>query len=65
MTPAHRILPYNDIWLDCVNNNLMSILISHHSSFEKLPLTFKTQYWKNSSTRPSPKTILKACFIKD
>ncbi|MEK3904825.1 MULTISPECIES: hypothetical protein [unclassified Paenibacillus] len=46
MTPTHRIVPYNDIWLDCVNNNLMSILISHHSSFEKLPLTFKTQYWK-------------------
>ncbi|MFD1906435.1 hypothetical protein ACFSQ7_24405 [Paenibacillus rhizoplanae] len=41
MTPTHRIFPYNDIWLDCVNNNLMSILISHNSSFEKLPLTFK------------------------
>lgn len=48
MTPTNQILPFNDIWLDCVNNNLMSILISHDTSFEKLPLTFKTQYWKKN-----------------
>ncbi|MEK4006760.1 hypothetical protein [Paenibacillus sp. FSL H3-0333] len=54
MTPTHRIFPYNDIWLDCVNNNLMAILISHHSSFEKLPLTFKTQYWKKIINQTFP-----------
>lgn len=32
----------------------MSILISHHSSFEKLPLTFKTQYWKKLINQTFP-----------
>lgn len=38
--------PYNDIWLDCITNNLMSILIAFDSRYRALPSTFKTEYWK-------------------
>jgi len=41
-----KLLPYNDLWLDCIKNNLMSILISHNNSLSTLPFTFKGEYWK-------------------
>jgi len=38
----------------------MSILISHDSSFEKLPLTFKTQYWKKIIDQKFPEDNLES-----
>ena len=48
------LLPYNELWLDCVKNNLLSILINHDKSFTSWPLTFKTQYWKKLFVQKFP-----------
>ncbi|MEK3795305.1 hypothetical protein MKX42_26510 [Paenibacillus sp. FSL R7-0204] len=46
MSQTSKLLPYNSLWLDCVKNNLMSILISYNDSLSTLPFAFKSQYWK-------------------
>lgn len=43
---VNQIVPYNDIWLDCVTNNLLSILISRDESFRILPLAMEVSYTK-------------------
>ncbi|WP_017690707.1 hypothetical protein [Paenibacillus sp. PAMC 26794] len=45
---SSNLEPYNGIWLDCFQNNLMSILISYDSNFEMLPATIKFEYWKKN-----------------
>lgn len=42
----NHIVPYNDIWLDCFSNNLISILISRNESFKLLPLAMEASYIK-------------------
>lgn len=59
-----NLKPYNEIWLDCIQNNLMSILISYDSIFELLPATMKFEYWKKKKSqqfdsRDTYKSLLK------
>lgn len=41
-----NIEPYNDIWLDCVSNNIMAMLLGVDESFRSLPLTLNVTYSK-------------------
>ncbi|MDN4080990.1 hypothetical protein QYF52_23955 [Paenibacillus polymyxa] len=42
-----KVKPYNDLWLDCVNNNLIGILTAHDPQFEGLPCFYKWAYTLN------------------
>ena len=46
MYVSTELRPYNDLWLDCIMNNLMAILIHHNPSLKSLPSTFKAEYRK-------------------
>lgn len=41
-----RIEPYNEMWLDCVHNNVMSLLIGANEGFRRIPLYLDVQYAK-------------------
>lgn len=46
---GEKLIPYNLLWLDCIQNNLLSILIGYDKSFSNLPFTFSAEYWKKIS----------------
>ncbi|WP_239617705.1 hypothetical protein [Cohnella mopanensis] len=41
-----KIQPYNDIWLDCINNNLVAMLIAEEESFKRITLYLQVKYIK-------------------
>ncbi|GFN30892.1 hypothetical protein [Paenibacillus xylaniclasticus] len=41
-----QIIPYNDIWLDCVSNNLLAMLIQMDESYRNAPLMMGIKYCK-------------------
>jgi len=41
-----QIQPYNDIWLDCINNNLIAMLMAREESFKQVTLYLKVKYIK-------------------
>ncbi|GEM_PF-1053588 len=43
---VNQIVPYNDIWLDCFSNNLISTLISRSETSRMLPLAMEASYIK-------------------
>ncbi|WDF52840.1 hypothetical protein PQ460_10640 [Paenibacillus sp. KACC 21273] len=38
------VIPYNEMWIDCVNNNLMGILMANNSSYQALPCSINMNY---------------------
>lgn len=43
---SRTIKPYNDLWLDCVSNNLIAMLIHENESFKNIPCYMDAIYLK-------------------
>ncbi|WP_127530219.1 hypothetical protein [Paenibacillus kobensis] len=41
---GNRIIPYNDLWLDCIKNNLISMLIAFDDSYKDIILHAGVKY---------------------
>lgn len=43
---SNSVEPYNDMWMDCVSNNLISMLINENKSFRNISLHMDSMYLK-------------------
>ncbi|KEQ21807.1 hypothetical protein [Paenibacillus tyrfis] len=39
-----KVKPYNDLWFDCINNNIIGILAAYEPSFTRLPTFYNGTY---------------------
>ncbi|WP_151736457.1 hypothetical protein [Paenibacillus tengchongensis] len=46
------IKPFNDLWLDCISNNLIAMLISDNESFKNIPCYMDAIYLKKVLDQP-------------